>query len=61
MIIKLTYTNDLPIPVSVRSSMGSAQPLVAHQTLEMVFDLPEDEDGTTELILICEPGGRAAA
>jgi hypothetical protein len=60
MIVKLTYTNDLPIPVSVRSSVGSAQPLVAHQTLEMVFDLKEDEDGTTELVLICEPGQAAA-
>lgn len=61
MIVKLTYTNDLPIPVSVRSSMGSAQPLVAHQTLEMVFDLQEDEDGNADLVLICEPGGQAAA
>jgi hypothetical protein len=61
MIVKLVYTNDLGVPVSIRSSVGSAQPLVAHQSLEMVFDLKEDEDGTTELILICEPGARAAA
>ena len=56
MIVKLTYTNDLPIPVSVRSNLGSAQPLVAHQTLEMVFSLTVDEDDTAELVLICEPG-----
>ena len=60
MIIKLVYTNDLPIPVSVRSNMGSAQRLVAHQTLEMVFSLTVDEDDTADLVLICEPGQAAA-
>jgi hypothetical protein len=60
MIVKLVYTNDLPIPVSVRSNLGSAQPLVAHQTLEMTFSLTPDEDGNAELVLICErPTGQA--
>jgi hypothetical protein len=61
MIVTLTYTNSLPIPVSLRSSLGSAQPLLAHQTLEMVFSLQEDEDGNADLVLVCEPGGQAAA
>jgi hypothetical protein len=56
MIVKLTYTNNLPIAVSVRSNLGSAQPLVAHQTLEMTFSLEADDDGNAELVLICEPG-----
>jgi hypothetical protein len=56
MIVKLVYTNDLPIPVSVRSNLGSAQPLVAHQTLEMTFSLEADEDGNADLVLVCEPG-----
>jgi hypothetical protein len=60
MIVKLTYTNDLGIPVSVRSNLGSAQPLVAHQTLEMTFSIEPDADGVADLVLICEPGQASA-
>ena len=60
MIVKLVYTNDLPIPVSVRSNMGSAQPLVPHQSLEMTFSIEPDADGVADLVLICEPGQAAA-
>lgn len=55
MIVKLTYTNALPIPVLVRSNQGSGQPLLPRQSLEMTFDLPPDEDGVSDLILIVEP------
>ena len=60
MIIKLVYTNALPISVWVSSNQGSAQPLVAHQTLEMVFSLEADSDGNADLVLVCEPDRPAA-
>jgi hypothetical protein len=56
MIITLTYTNSLPIPVSLRSNLGSAQPLLPHQTLELVFSVEANEDGDADLVLVCEPG-----
>jgi hypothetical protein len=56
MIVKLTYTNALPIPVLLRSNMGSGQPLQPGQPLEMTFDMHEDaRTKVAELVLICEP------
>lgn len=55
MIVKLTYTNALPIRVELRSNMGTGQPLEPQQSLEMTFDLAVDDDGVSDLILICEP------
>jgi len=56
MIIKLTYTNSLPVPVLLRSNQGTGQPLLPNQSLEMTFAMEPDEDGTADLILVCEPG-----
>jgi len=56
MIVKLTYTNRLPVPVELRSNMGTGQPLAPGQSLEMTFELQDDEDGVGDLVLICEPG-----
>ena len=56
MIVKLTYTNALPIPVLLRSNMGTGQPLQPRQPLEMTFEMHEDETNAAQLILICEPG-----
>lgn len=57
MIIKLTYTNSLPVPVLLRSNQASGQPLVAGQSLEMTFVLePTGTDDAVELVLVCEPG-----
>jgi len=56
MIVKLTYTNALPIPVLLRSNMGSGQSLQPGQPLEMTFDMHEDaRTKVAELVLICEP------
>lgn len=56
MIIKLTYTNALSVPVLLRSNQGTGQTLLSHQTLEMTFQATDpDKDGVSELILICEP------
>lgn len=56
MIVKLIFENQLPVPVLLRSDMATGQPLEPHQTLEMMFNLEPDADGTTELMLIVEPG-----
>lgn len=57
MIVKLTYTNKLPVPVRLSSNQGQAQPLQPGQPLEMTFALHEDAgSNTAPLILICEPG-----
>lgn len=56
MIVKLTYTNALAVPVLLRSNMGTGQPLQPHQPLEMTFQLEPDAQGVAQLILICEPG-----
>jgi hypothetical protein len=57
VIVKLTYTNALPIPVLLRSNMGTGQPLQPRQPLEMTFEMNEDaQTRVAELILICEPG-----
>jgi len=55
MILKLTYRNDLSIPVLLRSNQATGQPLVAGQALEMTFAVEEDADGVADLVLICEP------
>ena len=56
MIVKLHYENQLNIPVLVRSDMATGQPLLPHQTLEMMFNLEPDADGIADLTLIVEPG-----
>lgn len=56
MIVKLTFTNDLPRDVLLRSNQGTGQPLVPGQSLEMTFSLEPDADGVADLVLICEPG-----
>lgn len=55
-MIVLTYTNRLPVPVELRTNMGTGQPVAPGQTLEMTFELADNEDGVGDLILICEPG-----
>jgi len=56
MIVLLTYTNRLPVPVELLSNMGTGQPLAPGQTLELTFELADNEDGVGDLVLICEPG-----
>ena len=56
MIVKLTYRNQLSMPVLVRSNQGTGQPLEAGQSLEMTFDLDPDADGVADLMLVVEPG-----
>lgn len=56
MIVKLVFTNALPVPVRLYSDQATAQPLQAGQTLEMMFDLQPDADGVADLVLVCEPG-----
>ncbi len=61
MIVLLTFTNALPVPVELRSNMGTGQPLAPGQTLEMTFELQDDDgSGAGDLVLICEPGRVAA-
>lgn len=55
MIVKLSYTNSLPIPVVLRSNIASQQPLEAGQSVEVMFELQPEPDGVTELVLVCEP------
>jgi hypothetical protein len=55
MIVMLRYTNNLDIPVLLRSNMGTGQPLLPRQSLEMTFDLAEDDDGVSDLVLVCDP------
>ena len=55
MIVKLAYTNALPIPVLLRSNQGTGQPLLPEQVLEMTFSLEPDADGVADLVLVCEP------
>lgn len=54
MIVKLIYRNQLAVPVLLRSDQASGQPLAPGQSLEMVFDLEPDADGTADLVLVCE-------
>jgi len=55
MIIKLNFTNKMPVPVLVRSNMASGQPLAPNQQLEMTFEMQPGEDGVADLTIICEP------
>ena len=56
MIVLLRYTNALPVAVELRSNMGTGQPVLPQQALEMTFELTDDGSGAAELVLICEPG-----
>ena len=56
MIVKLSYTNALSVPVLVRSNEATGQPLLPGQSLEMMFDMEPDADGVADLILVVEPG-----
>jgi len=56
MIVLLSFTNRLPVPVELRSNMGTGQPVQPGQTLEMTFELADNGDGVGDLVLICEPG-----
>ena len=56
MLVKLTFTNELPRSVLLRSNQGTGQPLVPGQSLEMTFAMEPDADGVADLVLICEPG-----
>ena len=56
MIVMLTYTNRLSIPVELLTNMGVGQPVQPGQSLEMTFELADNEDGVGDLVLICEPG-----
>jgi len=56
MIVRLTFTNAMPVPVELRSNVGSDQPLQPHQALEMTLELHEGTDGVAELQLACAPG-----
>lgn len=55
MVVKLVYTNQLPVSVLLRSNMGTGQPVLPRQTLEMMFELRDEGDNVGNLILICEP------
>ena len=56
MIVKLTYQNNLPIPVVVYNNQSTAQPLQPRQALEMTFSLTEGSDGNADLLIRVEPG-----
>jgi len=56
MLVKLTFTNELPRSVLLRSNQGTGQPLVPGQSLEMTFAMEPDADGVADLVLVCEPG-----
>ena len=56
MIILLSFTNRLAVPVELLNNMGTGQPVAPGQTLEMTFELEDKKDGVGDLVLICEPG-----
>lgn len=56
MIVKLTFKNELLVPVLLRSNQATGQPLQSGQSLEMTFSLVPDEDDVADLVLIAEPG-----
>jgi len=56
MIVRLTYTNAMPVPVEIRSNVASDQPLQPSQALELTLELHEGADGIAELQLACAPG-----
>ena len=55
MIVRLRFANGMPMPVEVRSNVGSDQPLQPGQALEMTLELHEGADGVAELQLACAP------
>jgi len=55
MIVRLTFTNAMPVPVELRSNVASDQPLQPQQALEMTIEMHEAEDGVAELQLACAP------
>ena len=56
MIVMLTFTNRLSVPVELLTNMGTGQPVPAGGSLELTFALEDAEDDVGNLILICEPG-----
>ena len=55
MIVRLTFTNAMPVPVELRSNVASDQPLQPQQSLEMTVEIHEGADGVAELQLACAP------
>lgn len=55
MILRLTITNAMPVPVEFRSNVASNQPLQPNQELELTLELYEGTDGVAELQLACAP------
>ena len=59
MIVRLLFINDMPVTIALSSSVGSPQPLVPGQSLDMMFELQADDDGVTELELgVCPASER---
>jgi hypothetical protein len=56
VIVMLSFTNRLAVPVELLNNMGTGQPVAPGHTLEMTFELQDTEDGVGDLVLICEPG-----
>ena len=55
MIVRLTFTNAMPVPVELHSNVASNQPLQPNQSLEITLELHEGTDGIAELQLACVP------
>jgi hypothetical protein len=55
MIVKLNFTNNLDVPVTLLTNQATGQPLLAGQALEMTFELQPGPDGIADMVLICQP------
>ena len=55
MIVRLEFTNAMPVQIEVRSNVGSDQPLMPQQAMEMTFELHEGPGGVAVLQLACAP------
>ena len=55
MIVRLTFTNALGMPVELRSNVVSDQPLQPNQSLELTLEMHEGSEGVAELQLACAP------
>lgn len=56
MVVKLVFTNGMPVPVLLRSRSATDQPLLPQQSVEATFELHEDpRSGTAELVLSVVP------
>lgn len=55
MIISLIFTNGLNTPVLLCSNQASDQPLVAHQSVQVMFELQPGEDNIARLALSVQP------